>query len=107
VAEDWAPGTLAYVALGVPVDTAGAWLPDVAVTEGARGTWVVYAAVGQGDHEAVLESRSVIVHHARGNELFVSGALRDKDRVVATGLHRLAPGQRVLTGDPSGLAAAD
>jgi RND family efflux transporter MFP subunit len=107
VAEDWSPGTLAYVGLGVPVQTTGAWLPDVAVTEGARGTWVVYAAVGQGDREAVLESRSVVVHHARGGDLYVSGALQDGDEVVATGLHRLAPGQRVLTGEPSGLAAVD
>ena len=107
VAEDWSPGTLAYVVLGVPVDIAGAWLPDVAVTEGARGTWVVYTAIGQGDLEAVLESRSVVVHHARGGELYVSGALQDGDQVVATGLHRLAPGQRVQTGEPSGFAAAD
>ena len=49
----------------------------------------------------------LVVHHARGAELFVSGALQDGDPVVATGLHRLAPGQRVLTGDPSGLAAAN
>ena len=107
VDADWPPGSLAYAALGVPVDTAGAWLPDTAVTEGTRGTWVVYAAVDEGDREARLEARSVVVHHASGERVFVSGALADGEPVVATGLHRLAPGQRVLTGDPEALAAAD
>jgi RND family efflux transporter MFP subunit len=107
VAEDWSPGTLAYAAIPVPISTAGAWLPDTAVTEGARGTWVVYVAVDQGDLEAVLETRSVVVHHANRGELFVSGALQDGDLVVTAGLHRLAPGQRVLTGEPLRIAATD
>jgi RND family efflux transporter MFP subunit len=95
VEEDWAPGQLAYAVLGVPVEKPGAWLPDTAVTEGTRGTWVVYAAVEAGDSEAVLEARSVVIHHASGNAVYVSGALADGERVVIAGLHRLAPGQRV------------
>jgi RND family efflux transporter MFP subunit len=104
--EDWAPGELAYVSLGVPVETSGAWLPDTAVTAGARGTWVVYATVDQGDGEALLEARSVVIHHARGNRLFVSGAVNPGDSVVAAGLHRLAPGQRVRTAALQQFAAA-
>lgn len=106
IEQDWAPGELAYLELATPVDTAGAWLPGAAVTEGLRGTWVVYAAVPAGDGRAELELRSVVVHHARGAELFVSGALEPGDQVVAAGLHRLAPGQSVRT-EPQAELLAD
>ena len=106
VYENWSPGDLAYLQIGVPVDLQGAWLPDSAVTEGARGTWVVYAAIDQGDAEALLESRSVVIHHVSGNELFVSGALDNGDRIVVSGLHRLAPGQVVRSGLEEVLADA-
>jgi RND family efflux transporter MFP subunit len=95
VTEAWAPGELAYLQLEVPTEMTGTWLPDAAVTEGMRGTWVAYVAVPAGDGEAVLESRTVVIHHARGGELYAGGALEDGDLVVAAGLHRLAPGQRV------------
>ena len=98
VSGDLPPGGLAYLQIGVPVDQRGAWVPDSAVTEGVRGTWVVYAAEDVGDARANLESRSVTVHYARDNDLFVSGALDEGDRIVTSGLHRLAPGQLVRTG---------
>ena len=91
------PGGLAYLQIGVPVEQRGAWVPDTAVTEGVRGTWVVYAAEDAGDARANLESRSVTIHYARENELFVSGALAEGERIVTSGLHRLAPGQMVRT----------
>lgn len=95
VHENWQPGDLAYVQIDVPVQQAGAWVPDTAVTEGTRGTWVVYAARGEDDSTSVLEARSVVIHHVRENELYVSGALAGGDQVVASGLQRLAPGQVV------------
>lgn len=95
VQADWSPGELAYVALETPENLAGAWLPDTAVTEGVRGTWIAYAAVDAGDATATLEARSVVIHHVRGGEIYVSGALKPGERVVAAGMHRLTPGQRV------------
>lgn len=95
VADDLPPGGLAYLQIAVPNEQRGAWVPDSAVTEGARGTWVVYAVIDSGDNRAHLESRSVVIHHASENTLFVSGALDDGERVVTSGLHRLAPGQLV------------
>jgi RND family efflux transporter MFP subunit len=106
VGEDWSPGQIAYLNIAEPVAGRGAWLPDAAVTEGVRGTWVVYAAVDSGDQRAALEARSVVIHHVRGNELFVSGALEDGEKVVAAGLHRLAPGQQVRT-EPDSRMIAD
>ncbi len=95
IADDRAPGEIAYLRLDVEMNVPGTWLPDTAVTEGLRGTWVVYAAVPRGDGQAVLEARSVVIHHATIDRLYVSGALREGDLLVSTGLHRFAPGQIV------------
>ena len=95
VQADWSPGELAYVVLETPENLTGAWLPDTAVTEGVRGTWIAYAALDAGDATATLEARSVVIHHVRGNQIYVSGALQTGEHVVAAGMHRLAPGQRV------------
>lgn len=93
--NDWPPGALAYVAIEEQVSQAGAWLPDSAVTEGLRGTWVVYVAVPVGDGRHQLQARSVIIHHADQSRLFVSGALEQGEQVLKGGLHRYAPGQLV------------
>ena len=106
VAGNLRPGGLAYLQIGVPMDQRGAWVPDSAVTEGVRGTWVVYAAEDVGDARARLEARSVTVHYARENDLFVSGALIQGDQIVTSGLHRLAPGQLVRTGEDKLIADA-
>lgn len=101
VNADWAPGELAYITVSEPMEqSAGAWLPDTAVTEGLRGSWVVYVANPSGDQQATLEKRSVTVHHAANGMLFVSGALSDNDLVVSSGLHRVAPGQQVRLNTP-------
>jgi len=97
VQADWSPGALAYVRMDVAVDVPGAWLPATAVTEGARGTWVVYAIKPVDDGRTSLETRSVVIHHANNERLFVSGALTDGDDIVASGLHRVAPGMEVRT----------
>jgi RND family efflux transporter MFP subunit len=105
VTEDWTPGELAYVQLKQFIPVNGSWVPDTAVTEGVRGTWIVYSAVDSGDSRALLESRSIVIHHASGNKLYVSGALNQKDQVVSAGLHRLAPGQEVRVESQRSLAS--
>ncbi len=107
VERDWPPGELAYLRVTAHEPQDGAWLPDTSVTEGLRGTWVCYVAVPRGDGEAVLEARGITVHHAADGRLFVSGALADGEHVVATGLHRVAPGQVVRSQRNRNLAATD
>lgn len=105
---DAAPGEIAYILVDEPHQAEGAWLPDTAVTEGARGTWVVYAAVTDDADPGLLrlETRSVTVRHAVDDQVYVTGALADGLTVVSAGLHRLAPGQRVVTDRREGLANA-
>ncbi|MFN2164683.1 MAG: efflux RND transporter periplasmic adaptor subunit, partial [Anaerolineae bacterium] len=95
VDRDWSPGSLAYVVIEEPVEEPGAWVPATAVTEGLRGTWTVYVAMPEGDARYRIESRSVVIHHADAERLYVSGAVRDGELVVQAGLHRYAPGQLV------------
>ncbi len=95
------PGEIAYIVVDEVVTAEGAWLPDTAVTEGVRGTWVVYVATpaeAAGDLQR-LEARSVTIRHAAGDRVFVTGALSEGAQVVTAGLHRLAPGQQVIA-DP-------
>jgi RND family efflux transporter MFP subunit len=95
LAQDWPPGSLAYIGIEEQVPVSGAWLPDTAVTEGLRGTWVAYVAVPEGDARYRIEARSVVIHHARDGRLFVSGAIGDGEQALLAGLHRYAPGQLV------------
>ena len=77
----------------------GFWLPIEALARGVRGLWICYAL---GDEKGWkdpkvrrLEQREVEVLHAEANRVYVRGSLRHGDRVVASGLHRIALGQLV------------
>jgi len=92
-------GQLARVAMRTEVREPGFWLPVAALTESRRGLWSVYALSEPGaePEPGVLrvERRELQVLHAEGDRVFVRGTLRDGEAVVAGGVHRLVPGQRV------------
>lgn len=77
----------------------GGWLPMSALLEGERGVWTVLALEGQ---EARTTTRREVVEvlHVSGDRAYVHGTLNDGDRVVADGIHRIAPGTvvRALNG---------
>ena len=97
-------GELARVAIATENVAAGFWLPITALTESRRGLWSAYALT-EGDGGPRVERRELEVLHAESDRAFVRGTLRDGETVVATGLHRLVPGQRVRVqtgaGDPA------
>ena len=89
-------GAQAYLALDERVQESGFWLPLTALTEGIRGLWNVYVLLPETDgalHR--IEIRDVQISYANQHNAFVSGALADGERVVASGLQRLVPGQIV------------
>ncbi len=91
-------GSLARVVVEHRVSERGFWLPISALTESRRGLWSTFALVseGGGDPASVrVERRELQVLHTESERAFVRGTLRDGDVIVATGLHRLVPGQRV------------
>lgn len=95
------PGDLVTLALEQRVEQRGSWLPLTALTEGERGLWSLYLAETLPQTDAPLaathriERRTVDVVHQETDRVFVRGALRDRDRVVSTGLQRIVPGQLV------------
>ena len=87
-------GELARVAVATKTAARGFWLPITALTESRRGLWSAYAVSEAGGGPRV-ERRELEVLHAESDRVFVRGTLQDGEAVVATGLHRLVPGQRV------------
>jgi len=90
------PGELVRLHLQESVAKAGAWLPTTALSEGLRGLWTVYAV----QNTDVAETQQVIrreveVLHVETDQVFVRGTLQTGDTVIATGPHRVVPGQLV------------
>lgn len=90
-------GELARVAVATRTPARGFWLPITALTESRRGLWSAYV-VEEDDGSLTVGRRELEVIHAESDRAFVRGTLRDGERVVATGLHRLVPGQRIRLG---------
>jgi RND family efflux transporter MFP subunit len=89
-------GQLAYLSLQQRFAQPGYWVPLSALTDGLRGLWNIYSLQPQGDAGLYqLQSRDVQVLHATATDAFVTGALKDGERVLSTGLQRLVPGQVV------------
>lgn len=84
-------GAVGEVVLRDTVAAVGAWLPVSALLDGPRGTWLV-RTVGP---DGVIASEAVEILHAETERVYVRGTLRDGAQVVATGPHRVVPGQVV------------
>lgn len=92
------PGDLVEVALPSSRRAPGFVVPTTALAEGQRGLWSVYTVVTGADGP-VAERRTVDVLALAGDRAFVQGSIAAGDRIVATGVHRLVPGQRVRPDD--------
>ena len=88
------PGELAKLQLKHILEARGFWMPTEALAESQRGLWSAYALKQEGQ-AFVLERRPVELLHIETDRAFVRGTLEDGDVVVASGLHRLVPGQLV------------
>ncbi|MCF6446065.1 efflux RND transporter periplasmic adaptor subunit [Nereida sp. MMG025] len=83
-------GQTATVVVTTPVDQVGTWLPLDAMQQGVGGYWTVLTV----DDNTVRQA-SVEVLHAEATRAFVRGTFQDGARMIATGAHRVVPGQRV------------
>lgn len=72
----------------------GFWVTQSALLGDVRGTWAVYQVVGDGDSTRLVK-RSVRTRYQHNGRVFVSSELDTGDLIVASGTHRLAPGQAV------------
>ncbi|MEO0407079.1 MAG: HlyD family efflux transporter periplasmic adaptor subunit, partial [Cyanobacteria bacterium P01_A01_bin.135] len=99
------PGQTARVELTETVAAEGYWLPTEALTQDVRGLWSAFAVipgeVASGEREGAyqVQPKSVEILHEEsdgdGPRALVRGTIAPGDRIVASGVHRLVPGQRV------------
>lgn len=76
------------------VQQAGGWLPLAALLEGQRGIWNVLSLTEQ-DGQTLSAREVVEVLELRADQAYVRGTLVDGQRVIADGIHRVAPGSPV------------
>ncbi|MDX1648440.1 MAG: efflux RND transporter periplasmic adaptor subunit [Myxococcota bacterium] len=90
-------GSMASLSVETKRPGEGFWLPLTALAESRRGLWAAFALVPDAAADAAhrVERREVQLVHAEAERAFVRGTLRDGDRIVVDGLHRIVPGQRV------------
>jgi RND family efflux transporter MFP subunit len=91
-----ADGTLGRLVLETARPGKGYWLPMTALTEGRRGLWSAYAiAAAENPGLFRVERRELQVVHVEADRAYVTGTLKDGDRIVTTGVHRIVQGQLV------------
>ncbi|MEL7051086.1 MAG: efflux RND transporter periplasmic adaptor subunit [Cyanobacteria bacterium J06588_5] len=101
-ASQVSPGQTVRLNLSDRIDTTGIWLPAEAITQGIRGLWTCYVVVPQETTEDdetttyVVQPQTVEIVHQTGDRVLVTGTLQPGDRIVASGSHRLVPGQQVI-----------
>lgn len=88
------PGAVVRVLIERRVDERGFWAPVTALAEGSRGLWRVMAVDPEAG-AAVVHPRPVEVLHVEGERAYLRGAAQEGDHIVAEGVGRVAPGQKV------------
>ncbi|MEO0688676.1 MAG: efflux RND transporter periplasmic adaptor subunit [Pseudomonadota bacterium] len=89
-------GDLATLQLESAIAEEGFWVPITALSESRRGLWSVFVAEQtDGADTPTLARRDVELIGQTQERAFIRGAVAKGDKVVATGLQRLAPGVAV------------
>lgn len=91
------PGQTVRVELAETIPNGGIWLPTQALVQDIRGLWSVYVVMPiEGEDDAYqVQPKAVEILHQESDRALVQGTLQAGDRIVASGVHRLVPGQRV------------
>ncbi|NEQ47321.1 MAG: efflux RND transporter periplasmic adaptor subunit [Leptolyngbya sp. SIOISBB] len=90
------PGQTVRAEITETVSTTGLWLPTSALTQDIRGLWSAYLVVAtDADSGYAVQPQAVEILHQESDRALVRGTLQAGDRIVANGVHRLVPGQRV------------
>lgn len=90
-----AAGQVVRLAVATPIGTDGFWVPTSALAEGRRGLWSVYVLTPEGDASYTLQPRAVETVRVEAGRVFVRGAVEDGELLLAAGIQRITPGQRV------------
>lgn len=97
-------GSVVRLNLPRTIEEGGFWVPLKSLTSATRGLWTVYVAVPDGAGTRA-EARLVEMVHSSGDRAYVRGPMKQKDRVIIDGLHRITPGVPVTPVDSQRAAA--
>jgi RND family efflux transporter MFP subunit len=99
-AADVVDGQVARLAYTRTEHADGAWVPLGGLTESTDGLWSVMR-VEKTDSENTYRvvREDVVVLHTETDRAFVRGTLSDDSRIIASGIHRVTPGQLVLASE--------
>ena len=93
---DAAAGQVVRLTVATPIEASGFWVPTSALAQGQRGLWSVYVLEPGEDGVDRLQSRAVEAVRIEADRVFVRGAVADGEWVLASGVQRITPGQRVV-----------
>jgi RND family efflux transporter MFP subunit len=85
-------GQTAVVSITKKQKIAGFWVPIASVTEGMRGSWVVYGLEGKSALKTLTQS-AVEILHVDDDSFYVKADITGD--IVASGMHKVVPGQLV------------
>lgn len=91
-----AAGQIVRLAVETPIVAEGFWVPTAALAEGRRGFWSIYVLSPDAGGAYTLEARVVETVRIEAERVFVRGAVEDGELLLASGLQRITPGQRVI-----------
>lgn len=94
-------GQVAQLILTEKITASGYWLPSTALVRGVRGLWSCYVLDNSKiisnipQKNFLIEKRELEVLQVESERVFVRGTLKNNDRVIINGNHRLVNGQLV------------
>ena len=95
-------GQIARLILDEIREKKGFWIPTDAMTGGVRGTWNISVLQATADNTADQQAlykivrRKINILYAAGENSYVEGEFAPAELLLMSGVHRLAPGQRVI-----------
>lgn len=95
-----ARGELIHASVQNWQEAKGTWLPLRALSSDVRGLWRVYK-VDNKTTPPHVRFENVQILYSEPDRAFVTGTISDGDVIIADGLERLAPGQRVSIVNPN------
>jgi len=90
-----AMGEIVTLSIRQRIGQAGSWVPLTSLKEGTQGLWTVLLVTTNDDGGTVVRPAAVEVLHTEGSRAFVRGTLREGDRLIIDGTHRVVSGQKV------------
>lgn len=90
---DLAFGQTGQLRIEQHITQSGAWIPLSAIEDGVRGLWTIKTA--KGFEDPIVSVEAIEILHADEERAFVKGTFEPDARLILSGLHRIAPGQRI------------